>query len=67
MGEETAHLNALPPLLPIPQLDRHVIRSREDQTLGRMHGKATNVIGMGLQRRDLLARIVVEDAQVEIV
>lgn len=64
---ERAHLNALPPLLPVPELDRHVVRASEDKALRRVYGEAANVVGVRLERRHLLPRVVVEDAQVEVV
>lgn len=38
------HLQALPILVPVPELDEHVVRAREDQRLCGMHSDAADVI-----------------------
>lgn len=61
------YLNILPPLLPIPSLNRHIIAPRQHNRQRRMHRQTTNIIRMRLKRRHLLVRIVVEHAQLVIV
>ena len=53
------HLHALPPSIPIPHLDRHVIAGGEDKGLLRMHDDRANVVWMCFERGDLLGRVVV--------
>jgi hypothetical protein len=61
------NLSVLPSLLPVPKLDRHVVRTGKDEWQRRVNGEATDVVGVGFDRSDLLARVVVEDAEVEVV
>lgn len=61
------HLNTLPPLLPVPQLNRHIITPRQDQALRRMHSQASNIVRMRFNSSNLLPGVVVEDAEVKIV
>ena len=67
MAVTLVHLNALPALLPIPQLDGHVIGGGEDKRLGRVDGNRANVVGMGLERSDLLGGVVVVDTELEVI
>lgn len=57
-----AHLNTFPSFLPVPKFDGHIVTPREDKTLFRMHGEATNVIRMSFERGHFFARVVVEDS-----
>jgi hypothetical protein len=52
-------LNAFPALVPVPKLDGHVIGGGEDERLSRVDGDGTDVIGMRLERRDLLGSVVI--------
>jgi hypothetical protein len=60
-------LHALPALIPIPQLDGHIITSSENKRLRGMHNDRTDIVGMSFKRRDLLRGVVVEDAEMEVV
>ena len=62
-----AHLDAPPLLVPVPSFDRHVVASCEDDACGRMDGQASNVVRVRLKRGDLFVRVVVEDAELEVV
>lgn len=42
------HADTLPALLPIPELDCHIIGSREDKRLGWVNSDGANVVGVGL-------------------
>lgn len=44
VGVPFEHLNALPVLVPIPQLNNHIIRAGDKIGLSRMNGEAANVI-----------------------
>ena len=61
------HLHALPALLPVPQLDGHVVARRQDERLRRVHGDGSDVVRVRLEARHLLGRVVVDDAQLEVV
>lgn len=53
------NLNTFPALIPVPKLNGHVIGGGEDERLGRVDGDGTDVIGMRLERCDLLGSVVV--------
>ena len=60
-------LDILPPLFPIPSLDRHIVAARQNDARGWMHGKTSNIVRMGFEGRHLFMGVVVEDAQLEVV
>ena len=60
-------LHTLPTLVPVPQLDEHVVRGRQHVRLRRVDGKATDVIRMALEGLDLLHRVVVVDTNVHVI
>lgn len=61
------YLHALPALLPIPQLDGHVIRGSQHEGLRRVNGNGADVVGMRLERGDLFGRVVVVDSHLEVI
>jgi hypothetical protein len=62
-----SYLDALPALLPIPGLDRHIVTSCEHDAQRRMHGQASNVIRMRLKGGNLFMRVVVEDPELKVI
>jgi hypothetical protein len=60
-------LYAFPALIPIPQLNCHIIASSKNETLGRMDSYCANVIGVCFKASNLLRSIVVQDAQLKVV
>lgn len=60
-------LNAFPASLPIPELDCHVIGCGQNERLSGVDDDRSNVVGMSLERRDLLGRIVVVNTELEVV
>jgi hypothetical protein len=60
-------LNAFPGLLPIPQFYGHIVTSGKDKALCRVNGNGSNVIRMGLEARDLLSRVVVENSELKVI
>jgi hypothetical protein len=60
-------LNTFPLLVPIPSFDGHVITPSEHDARGWMHGETSYIIRVGLERDDLLMRVVIEDAQLEVI
>lgn len=67
LGVRDAYLDTLPSLLPVPQLDGHIVTSCQYQALRRMNSQATNIVRVGFNRRHLLSGVVVEDAQVVVI
>ena len=61
------HLHALPPPVPIPQFDRHVIAGGEHERLGGVDGDGADVVRVGLEGGDFLAGVVVVDAELEVI
>ena len=61
------HLDALPALLPIPELNCHVIRCGEDEGLRGVNGDGSDVVGMRLEGGDLLGGVVVVDTHLEVI
>ena len=61
------HLCARPTLVPIPQLDEHVIRARQDIGHSRVHRNTSNVVSVRFERLDKLAGIVVVDPDKHII
>lgn len=61
------HLHALPLLVPIPQLNGHVIAGGEHKWLRGMHDNGADVVGVRLKGRNLLRGVVVVDSQLEVV
>ena len=59
--------NALPLLVPVPSLDRHVVASREDNAERWVNRETSNIVRMCLEGSDLLVRVVIEDAKLEVV
>lgn len=62
-----AHLDTLPALVPVPQLDGHVVGAGEDEVLGGVHGETSDVVWVRLEGCDALLGVVVVDAEVEVV
>lgn len=60
-------LHTIPTLLPIPQLNCHVITGGQNKRLGRVNDNSTDVVWVCLECRDLLGGVVVEYPQVEVV
>ena len=60
-------LDVLPAAVPVPQLDEHVVRGREDVRQRRVDGDRPDVVGVRLKRRHLLVRVVVEHAHLHVV
>ena len=58
--------DVLPPLLPVPELDGHVITGGKDEGLCRVDDNGADVVGMRLKRCDLLAGVVVVDADLAV-
>lgn len=56
----------LPPLLPVPKLDGHVITGGKDERLCRVDHDRADVIGVRLEGSDLLARVVVVNADLAV-
>lgn len=54
-------LHTLPSLLPIPELDGHVIGGSQHKGLCGVDGNRSNVVGVRLERGDLLGSVVVVD------
>mmetsp|Transcript_12328 Transcript_12328/g.40502 ORF Transcript_12328/g.40502 Transcript_12328/m.40502 type:complete len:453 (+) Transcript_12328:1401-2759(+) len=61
------NLRAGPLLVPIPQLDEHVVRRREEIRQGRVHRDAANVIRVRLERLDELRGVVVIHADEHVI
>lgn len=59
-------LLALPAHLPVPQLDCHIITGRQDERLRGMHAYRPDVVGVRLEARDLLRRVVVVDSELAV-
>lgn len=62
LNPSPTHLNTSPSLVPVPALDRHIITPRQDHAQRRVHRQTSDIIGMSLERRDLLSRRDVVDA-----
>lgn len=60
-------LHALPALIPIPQLDSHIITGGEDKRLCGMHDNRADIVRVGFERRDLLRGVVVEHTEMKVV
>jgi hypothetical protein len=60
-------LDTFPTLVPIPKLDGHVIRAGQDKRLSGMDADGTNVIWVSLEAGNLLARIIVVYAKLEVI
>ena len=58
---------AFPLLVPIPCLDCHVIASRQDDARRRVDSQASDVVRVRFEGRNLFVRVVVEDAELEVV
>ena len=76
-GIAKSYSHQLPVLLPVPQLDCHVVTAGEDQRLRRMDVDAANIVGVGIElghlgstgRREVhfLRCVVVVDSDFEII
>ena len=53
------HLHTFPTLIPIPQLNCHIIRGGQNERLRGMNDDGANVIGMGFEGGDLFRSIVI--------
>jgi hypothetical protein len=60
-------LHTLPRLLPVPQLNCHVITCSEAEGLSRMYSYGTNVVGVGLEAGDLFGGVVIDNPQLKVV
>ena len=77
MAPRKTHSHQLPVLLPVPQLDCHIVAAGEDQRLRRMDVDAANIVGVGIElghlgstgRREVhfLRCVVVVDSDFEII
>ena len=56
VGVPLKHLGAGPALLPVPQLDEHVIAAREQEGLRGVHGHGPDVVRVRLEDLDLWSR-----------
>lgn len=61
------YLNAFPTSLPVPELNRHVIGSGQDERLGWVNSNRSNVVGMSLEGCDLFRGIVVVDTELKVI
>ena len=61
------HLRARPPLVPVPQLNQHVVRARQHVRLRGVHADATDVIAVRLKRLHQLGGVVVVHADKHVV
>ena len=61
------HLRARPTPLPVPRLDRHVIRRRQQQRKGRVGRHRPDVVGVRLPRPLPGERVHVEDPDVAVI
>lgn len=60
-------LHALPALVPIPQLNSHVIASCEDERLCGMHNDSPDIVRVSFECGNFFRSIVVEDSQMEVI
>mmetsp|Transcript_51914 Transcript_51914/g.151198 ORF Transcript_51914/g.151198 Transcript_51914/m.151198 type:complete len:380 (+) Transcript_51914:1510-2649(+) len=60
-------VGVLPILVPVPELDGHVVGTGEEVGHARVHGDVSDVIRVGLNLVDLLKRVVVEHADEHVV
>lgn len=60
-------LHTFPALIPIPQLDGHIIAGGEHKWLCRVHNDGTNIVRVSFECGDFFRGIVVEDPQMEVV
>ena len=67
MAVSFEYLHTLPSLVPIPQLNCHVIGGGKDERLGRVYDDRSNVVGMSFEGGDLFGSIVIVDSQLEII
>ena len=67
MAMPLENLHALPRLLPIPEFNRHIVTCGQAEWLGRVNRNRTDIVRVGLEARYLLGRIVVDNAQLEII
>lgn len=61
------NLDVTPALLPIPSFDGHVVTSGEYDGCGRVDGKTSDIVRVGLESGDLFMGVVIEDAQLKVV
>ena len=67
VGVALENLLTGPILVPVPQLDAHVVGGRQSERPLRMNGDAADVVGMRLEHVDAFERVVVEDADGHVV
>lgn len=67
VGVTLKHLYAFPALLPVPELDCHVIGGGQDEWLRRVDHDRSDIVGVGLKGGDALGGVVVVDAQLKVV
>jgi len=56
----------LPPLVPIPSLDRHIVAASQNDARGGVYSGTPNIVQVGLKGSDLFVGIVVEDTELEV-
>lgn len=61
------NLYTFPGLVPIPQLNCHVVGSCEDERLRRVDDNRPDVIWMRFKRCDLLGGVIVVDAELKVI
>lgn len=67
MAMSFKHLYTFPCLVPIPELDCHVIGGSEDKGLGWVYDNRSDVVGVCFEGGDLLGGVVVVDTELEVV
>lgn len=60
-------LDTFPTLVPVPELDAHIIRGRKNEGKRGVNADGSNVVGMRLEGGDLFGGVVVIDSQLEII
>ena len=67
MAVALVDLDALPSLVPIPQLNCHVIGGSQDEGEGRVDGDDTDIVGVSFEGGDFLGCVVVVDTDLKVV
>ena len=57
----------LPPLIPSPSLDRHIVAASQNDARRGVYSKTSNVVRMSLEGSDLFVGVVVEYSELEVV
>lgn len=61
------YLDALPALLPVPELHSHVIRAGQHKRTGRVDSQLPHIITVPIKEGNLLEGVVVEDTDSQVV